>query len=244
MTTIPTVTDAVGFAPLAEVKGLAERLGERLAEMILTGVLKPGEHLVQTDLAERFGVSRVAVRDALHKLRQAGLAVDVPRKGTVVRSVSGKDIRDLFAIRRSVEGLATRLACERMTEEGLQGILKLIREQEELARREDMAGLIEADWRFHKAIYSLAENEPLAEIIAGLWARTRQARSLARANPEWGKGWAGRSVRRHKQIVEALKAQNAAEAERLVVEGIARAEDELVEGLTAAGWGGDEEGRA
>jgi DNA-binding GntR family transcriptional regulator len=71
------------------VKSLSTAISGQLAEMIHAGALKPGVHLVQTDLAERFGVSRVAVRDALAQLRQRGLAVNVPRKGMGV----GREIR-------------------------------------------------------------------------------------------------------------------------------------------------------
>jgi DNA-binding GntR family transcriptional regulator len=78
-----------------KVKSLSTAIADRLAEMIHAGALKPGEHLVQTGLAERFGVSRVAVRDALAQLRQRGLAVNVPRKGTIVRPLSCKTVRDL-----------------------------------------------------------------------------------------------------------------------------------------------------
>ena len=69
---------------LKVVKNLSDVIADRLGELIQTGSLRPGEHLVQTVLAEGFGVSRVAVRDALQELRRRGLAVNVPMKGTIV----------------------------------------------------------------------------------------------------------------------------------------------------------------
>lgn len=222
---------------LVEAKGLADRIAERLIAMIQTGELKPGERLVQTDLAGQFGVSRVAIRDALHRLRQTGLAVEVPRKGMVVRSVSCKMVRDLFAVRRAVEGLATRLACGQHSPESLAGLGVILRDQEKLARRPDLGRVIEKDWQFHQALYARAHNAPLEEIIANLWTQMRQARSLASADPGWGKGWAARSIDRHRRILEALGRRDGVEAERLVVEAIDRAEGELVRGLEEAGWG-------
>ena len=95
---------------LNEVKNLSAVIADRLAELIQTGSLQPDEHLVQTVLAEKFGVSRVAVRDALQELRHRGLAVNVPMKGTIVKPVSYKTIYDLFAVRKTVESLADREA--------------------------------------------------------------------------------------------------------------------------------------
>jgi DNA-binding GntR family transcriptional regulator len=220
-----------------DVKNLSTVIADRLAGMIHTGALRPGEHLVQTDLAERFGVSRVAVRDALGQLRQRGLAVNVPRKGTIVRPLSGKTVRDLFAVRRVVEGLAAREACRRMTDEDLERVDQIVQEQEELAHRSDMVELIEKDWEFHQAIYDRCDNEPLNEIIAGLWSRTRQARGLAQLEVAWGREWGRRSAARHRCILEALRERDGDRVERLIVETIALAEEELVQGLRETGWG-------
>lgn len=222
---------------LGELKSLSTVMADRLAAMIEGGTLRPGQHLVQTDLAERFGVSRVAARDALHLLRQRGLAVDVPRKGTIVRPISCKTVRDLFAVRRAVEGLAGRLACAHITDSDLALFERILSEQEQLAEARDGAGLVEKDWEFHRTIYDLCKNEPLKEVITGLWSRTRQARSLAQEEVAWGQGWGKRSAARHRRIFAALCARDADGAERLVVEAIAMAEEELVRGLAEAGWG-------
>ena len=100
-------------------------IADRLEDMIHAGMLKPGEHLVQTELAERFGVSRVAVRDALQELIQRGLATRVPRKGTIVRPVSCKIVRDVFAVRRVVESLAATEACKNMSEADFDRIARI-----------------------------------------------------------------------------------------------------------------------
>ena len=219
------------------VKNLSTAIADRLAEMIHTGALKPGAHLVQTDLAERFGVSRVAVRDGLSQLRQRGLAVNVPRKGTIVRPVSPKTVRDLFAVRQVVEGLAAREACPHLTDEDLERLDRIIREQENLAQKPDPARLIDKDWEFHQAIYERCDNEPLKEIIAGLWSRTRQARGLAQVEVAWGQRWGRQSAARHRRILEGLQERDADKVERLIAETIALAAEELVQGLEEMGWG-------
>jgi DNA-binding GntR family transcriptional regulator len=227
---------------LGDVKNLSTVVTDRLAEMIQRGELKPGEHLVQTELAERFGVSRVAVRDALQQLRQRGLAVNVPRKGTVVRPVSAKTVRDLFAVRRVVEGLAARQACHNIGDADLKRLDQIIRAQEELALELDMAQLIEKDWEFHKAIYDHCDNEPLKEIIIGLWSRTRQARGLAQLEVAWGQKWGRSSAARHRRIFEALQERDADKVERLIAETIDVAVEELIQGLQETGWGEERAG--
>lgn len=222
---------------LGDVRNLSTVIADRLAEMIQTGVLKPGEHLVQTELARQFSVSRVAVRDALGQLRQRGLAVNVPRKGSIVRPLSAKTVRDLFAVRRVVEGLAAREACPNLTDEDLECLERVIDEQVALAQDLDIAQLIEKDWDFHRTIYDRCDNEPLKEIIAGLWSRTRQARGLAQLEVAWGQEWGSKSAARHRRILQALRERDADEVERLIVETIALAEEELVEGLRETGWG-------
>ncbi len=223
-----------------QVKNLSHLIADQLAKMIQTGALKPGQHLVQTELAEQFGVSRVAMRDALYEVRQRGLAVNVPRKGTVVRSVSCKTVRDLFAVRRAVEGLAAREACQKMTDEVLNHLEQIIQEQERLAGQPDLPQLVEKDWEFHQTLYDQSDNEPLKEIIAGLWSRTRQARSLAQIDVKWGQEWGKKSAARHRRILEALRQGDPDQTERFLAEAITLAEEELVQGLQETGWGGED----
>ena len=214
-----------------EVKNLSTIIADRLAESIQTGELKPGQRLVQTELAKQFGVSRVAIRDALLKLLKRGLALDIPLRGMIVQPVSYQTIQNLFAIRQALEPLAVKEACARMGRKDLQQIEKLVKEQGRLAEQGNIDGLLEKDQEFHESIYRYCDNEPLLEIISGLWARIRQARGLARINLSWGHTWATQSVKRHRKILLALKAKDPQRAADLTVEAIQLALKELAEGL-------------
>ncbi|MCX8036122.1 MAG: GntR family transcriptional regulator [Candidatus Sumerlaeia bacterium] len=220
-----------------EIKRLSTLVADRLEEMIQTAALKPGEHLVQNDLAARFGVSRVAIRDALQELRRRGLAIDVPQKGVVVRPVSYKTIAELFAVRRVIEGFAVREACKRMGPPQWKELARLLKEQVQLAKKKDLAQLVEADGRFHEAIYRWCDNEPAREFIASLWARIKQVRSLARVQTDWGRQWARHSIARHRAILAALRRRDADTAEQLVAAAIDGALAELIEGLRESDWG-------
>lgn len=225
---------------ILDIKNISTSVADRLSEMIQTGILKPGEHLVQMELCRRFGISRIAVRDALQLLKQKGLAVDIPRKGIVVRTISVKTVRDIFTVRRVVEGQAIREACDRLTPQDLEHLDQIIKDQEDMAQKADMARLIEKDWEFHQFIYYHCDNEPLMDIIILLWSRTRQARGLAQSDVNWGKEWGKHSSLRHRRVLDALVERNAAKASRLMMESITMAEEGLVKGLREAGWGGED----
>ncbi len=223
-----------------EIKSVSTVIADHLGGLIQTGALKPGEHLIQGDLAEQFGVSRVAIRDALYLLKQRGLAVDVPRKGTIVRPISCKTVRDLFAVRRAVEGLATRLACPIIPDHVLDQLEQIIVQQEQSAEHDDLKAALDKDWEWHSLIYDYSDNEPLKEIIGNIWSRTRQARSLAQGQVNWGRTWGMRSASRHRRILQALRERNPDKAEEFIAQTISAAEEELVQGLQESGWGDEQ----
>ena len=90
---------------------------QTLRQAILYGELKPGERLMEVHLAERLGVSRTPIREAIRKLELEGLVVMIPRRGAVVASITEKDLKDVLEVRRTLEILACEVACERITPE-------------------------------------------------------------------------------------------------------------------------------
>ena len=101
------------FLPLRDV------VFNTLREAILKGDLKPGERLMELQLAAQLGVSRTPIREAIRMLEQEGLAVTVPRKGAEVAKMTLKGMEDVLEIREALDILACQLACERITEEQL-----------------------------------------------------------------------------------------------------------------------------
>ena len=94
-----------------------------LRQAILKGELEPGERLMEIQLAERLGVSRTPIREAIRKLELEGLVLMIPRKGAEVARISEKNLRDVLEVRRSLEELAIELACQRMDDEQIQQLL-------------------------------------------------------------------------------------------------------------------------
>ena len=220
----------------SSIKTLSSLITDNLAEQIENGELKPGERLIQVELAKKFNVSRVAVRDALMELRRRGLSINVPKRGDIVRPVSCRTVRELFEVRRINESYAVQLACSCMDEIGLTRLRKIIKDQESCIRKKDISGFIKKDWEFHKTIFEYCPNEQLKEFIQGLWARTRQARSVAQTDVSWGRQWAEASVERHKELLKALENRDCMKAAEITSRIIDSAAKELEEELLRVGW--------
>ena len=95
-----------------------------LRQAILKGELEPGERLMEIQLAERLGVSRTPIREAIRKLELEGLVLMIPRKGAEVAKISARSLRDVLEVRRALEELAIELACQRMSEEEVGNLQK------------------------------------------------------------------------------------------------------------------------
>lgn len=92
------------------IRKLFETVAERLREAIIGGELRPGDKLVETELADRFGVSRGPIREALRELTREGLAVDLPRRGTIVSAATLGDLTEVYDVREALEKLAVTVA--------------------------------------------------------------------------------------------------------------------------------------
>ena len=101
---------------ITDLRPIREIVLERLRMAIIDGTLKTGDRLIETYIAEKMGVSRTPVREAFRQLEIEGLAENIPRKGTVVKGISKKDIIEIYEIREVLEGLEFRLACSNITE--------------------------------------------------------------------------------------------------------------------------------
>lgn len=141
---------------------------QTLRQSILHGELKPGERLMEIHLAERLGVSRTPIREAIRKLELEGLVEMIPRRGAVVASITEKDLKDVLEVRRTLEILAGEVACERITPELLEELKRAEEEFSNLKETEDVNRLAAADVRFHEIIYMATGNDRLIYILNNL----------------------------------------------------------------------------
>jgi DNA-binding GntR family transcriptional regulator len=207
---------------LENYRPLREIVFDTLREAILTGVLKPGERLMEVQLAEEMGVSRTPVREAIRKLELENFVVMVPRKGAYVADISTKDIVDVFEIRAALETLAAGLAAERITDEELEELQRILVKNAESNSLED---LIAVDTKFHDVLYRASRNDRLVQIISNLREQIQRFRSTTLASP----GRMKDTLEEHKKIVDAVAERNTALAQQLAQEHIDNAENSMLD---------------
>nr|WP_330372944.1 GntR family transcriptional regulator [Lacrimispora celerecrescens] len=139
-----------------------------LRQAILKGELAPGERLMEIQLAERLGVSRTPIREAIRKLELEGLVLMIPRKGAEVAKISEKSLRDVLEVRRSLEELAIELACQRMTPEAVEELERKQEEFKEAVEQGNPMEIAETDEAYHDVIYKGTCNDRLVQMINNL----------------------------------------------------------------------------
>ncbi|MBR2382109.1 MAG: GntR family transcriptional regulator, partial [Anaerotignum sp.] len=139
-----------------------------LRDAILTGKLVPGERLMENQLAEKLGVSRTPVREALRMLELENLVELVPRKGAQVLDMSEKDIVNILEVRSALEGLATSLACKKMSKDMLQKLKALEADFEHAVSENNVERFVDIDEEFHDLIVEATENEKLIHMFKNL----------------------------------------------------------------------------
>lgn len=196
-----------------------------LREGILKGDLKPGERLMEKQLAEKMGVSRTPIREAIRKLELEGLVVMVPRKGAQVAEITPKDVKDVLEVRAALEDLAVRLACDKITDLEIKQLEKTVVEFDTAADENSLEALVDLDIRFHDIIYNSTKNEKLQHIISNLREQMFRYRLAYLRNS----GSHSTIKGEHKEMLAAIKERNADEACRIAKEHIANQEKGVIQ---------------
>lgn len=198
-----------------------------LRQAILIGELKPGERLMEIHLADRLGVSRTPIREAIRKLELEGLVVMIPRKGAQVAKITEKNLKDVLEVRRALDMLAVRLACERMDEDDKAALREACDEFAKVVQANDTKEITEADVRFHDVILKSTGNDRLIQLVNNL------AEQMYRYRLEYIKDSAyhNRLVQEHAAIYQAIINQDAEKAADAVVLHIDNQEKTIIEHL-------------
>jgi DNA-binding GntR family transcriptional regulator len=178
---------------------LRERVRDRLERLIVDGVYQPGEHLVETDLAQRLGVSRGPIREALYLLQLQGWVDLRPRQGAFVHQPSYEEVDQFFQVRALLEGETASLAAGKVSAEEVAGLREQIKAARVAIAKKDEGALIRANAEFHGSIHRLAGNPVLLELVSLLDKRLRwyfSPVSLERASSAWDE---------HELLLDALE---------------------------------------
>lgn len=197
--------------PLDPLPNLIDQVYGRLLEAIIDRTLLPGQRITQNELADRLGVSRQPISHALHLLHRQGLVAESGRRGFEVTQLDPQRIRELYEVRCAIDALAARLAAARVKEDAV--ARTQLEAALEAGRAIDdgtpLARLIALDVDFHSAIYRLAGNSAIEEMIAPQWPHMRRSMATVLAELDYrGSAWT-----EHETIAAHVFSGNAAAAE-------------------------------
>ena len=220
----------LGVAPIKR-ETVQERVYADLRYRLICGFFRPRQALKLMELAEAYGTSAMPVREALSRLVAERALSNAPNRSIVVPVLSQERIDDLRRVRKAVEGLAIRLACQAMTARHIDGLSRMIREQETLAEGRMTLEAVEANTKFHFAIYKLSGSEVLIPIIESLWL---QFGPYLRHATFIHEDAAGQGLRFHRQMIEAFVQGNPNAAVAALEADVDLSFDLALTGLEAA----------
>jgi DNA-binding GntR family transcriptional regulator len=212
---------------LNDYKPLREVIFNTLREAIIVGELRPGERLMEVTLAEKMGVSRTPVREAIRKLELEGLVAMIPRKGAHVAELSVKDMMNVLEVRATLDGLATALSSERITEAELKDLKNVYAQFVSCVDKDNLQGSIKKDVEFHDIIYRSSRNDKLIQIANNLREQVHRFRVIYLKDYISPK----EIVKEHAEILEAISSKNASLARDVAQKHIKNQEDTILKAL-------------
>lgn len=187
-----------------------------LRQAILRGELKPGERLMEIQLANKLGVSRTPIREAIRKLELEGLVLMIPRKGAEVADITEKSLKDVLEVRRALEELSVKLTCDRITKEEIKELEQAAENFRKTLKSKDITEIAEADVRFHDVIYTATKNQKLIQLLNNLHEQMYRYRIEYLKDEEVYP----KLLKEHKEIIERISKGEKEAAARMVCEHI------------------------
>jgi len=195
-------------------QSIREMVFKQLRKEILLGVRKPGEKLVESELAKELGVSRTPVREALHKLEQEGLIQVFPRKYSLVIGITNDCLNEINLIRALLEPAAAKQAVKHLTDEQLAELEELLDQSEYYFRKNDIRNLLRVHDAFHQMIIQASKMPRIIQILENMHDYIVRFRISFLSHPELVE----RSIREHRKILAAAKSRDAEKVEAIFKE--------------------------
>lgn len=185
---------------------------EALREGIIDGKLKPGQKIIMSEVAKKFGLSEIPVREAIRRLESDGFVELTPHVGAVVSKIDERELVETYLIRIELEALATRLAAPHVTSHDI-GFLEQKNREMKIAINKNMPEKLgRLNKEFHLRIYQAAPYPYLLKLISDLWEKVERTQSVFAYVPER----ATASVEEHTKIITALRSKDTLLAENLI----------------------------
>jgi len=207
-----------------DYKPLREIIFNTLREAIIVGELKPGERLMEVQLAEKMGVSRTPVREAIRKLELEGLVEMLPRKGARVANLSEKDIMDVLEVRSTLDGLASSLSAMRITDDEIKELKHILAQFITCIEKNNLQGSIKKDVEFHDVIYCSSRNDKLIQISNNLREQVQRYRVIYMKDYSSSK----ELVKEHTEICDAIARRDPEAAMKFAQIHIKKQEESII----------------
>ncbi|WGF88086.1 GntR family transcriptional regulator [Marinivivus vitaminiproducens] len=208
--------------PTAAKASLADRVYDELRTMAITFDLRPGERIGEVELAERFGVSRTPVRQALHRLAEEGLLTYTANRGFASRPLDPKEVFDLYETRLAIESAIIGLVVERAAEADLISLQTFLDRSRAVSEQSPTEDLVTLDERFHTQLASLSGNGEMAQILGNINARIRFVRWIDMGNRRCV------TQRQHQDLVDAITARDANRGQAVIRAHIGLRMDQII----------------
>ena len=198
-----------------------------LRQAIITGEFAPGERLMEISLANRLGVSRTPVREAIRKLELEGLVIMIPRKGAQVAKITEKNLRDVIEIRTVLEEFAAVLACELIDQTGIRDLRQAHEDFIRSVENGDILDIVDKDETFHDTIFRATNNDRLISIINNL------REQFYRYRMEYVKDIRQRSslVEEHRELLDAITNRDSVKAKELMRTHLLNQQQEVINNI-------------
>lgn len=204
---------------------LADQVFEKLETDILSGVYQKGELLTELKLCEELGVSRTPIREALRRLSQEHI-IEESGKGSIVLGIDKNDLKDIYAIRTRIEGMAAALAAQNATSAQIEELKEAVELQEFYVSKKDANHIRQFDSRFHEIVYICSGSKVLFDTLMPLHKKVLKFRKTSvESNVR-----AVNSANEHREIYEAIVAGNSELAEQKMAEHIKKAYEHILLG--------------
>lgn len=195
------MTEEPLLPPLNSPPSLEKLAYDTIKQAILTFRIRPGETLVESDLARQLGISKTPVRESMSRLEKEGFIVKIPYKGYTAAPISAQEIVEIFQVRAALEGTAASLATPQLSVTDLAQLTELVARHEQALAGNDNETAASANRHFHQFIIQKAGNLRLVQILANLEDHLQRYRLLA----AYQAGRPQKSVSEHHQVVTAFE---------------------------------------
>lgn len=203
-----------GTAPTGAA--LREQAYAEIKRRIITCEFRPGEPLIEANVAALLDIGRTPVHQALHRLEVEGLVQILPRKGILVTPLSLNEVLDMIEVRATNEVLCATLACERGHESDFRAMREIVEQSPPLIARRDIPALASLDLKFHTAISAASRNRVLADLLRSLHEKQARFWFLSLSDPQHLEN----VYQEHMRIVEALERRDVAAVREAIREHI------------------------